>query len=258
MSIDACAQKVRLGDPDRFASALIAPPELRGRLMVLYAFNLEIARAPWVTNEPMIAQMRLQFWLDVLEDIDANKPHHAHEIAGPLADLVRKAALPVADLLAMVEARRFDIYREPFEDQAALNSYARATSGNLMWLAARALGAQTDCRKLTADFGGAVGVAMLLRATSELAHRGHVILPDQSHLAIAHLAKGALKSLRHARLNRRKVPKSSRAALLAGWQADGILKRARTTPQAVLDGALEPSEFAKRSGLFWRSALGLW
>jgi 15-cis-phytoene synthase len=258
MSLDACAEKVRLGDPDRFATALIAPPDLRGRLMVLYAFNLEIARAPRVTNEPMIAEMRLQFWADVIEDIAASKPPRAHEVAGPLADLARRAALPVADLQAMVQARRFDIYRERFPDVVALRAYTRATAGNLMWLAARALGAQEDCRDVIIGFGGATGVAMLLRASSELAARGHVVLPDQARPAIVNLAQSAGADMAAARRKRRSVAKSCRSAMLAGWQADGVLRHVLSRPQAVLEGTLEASGFAKRAGLIWRGATGLW
>ncbi|TNF18762.1 MAG: phytoene synthase, partial [Rhodobacteraceae bacterium] len=58
----ACAAIVEKGDPDRFASAMAAPVAARARLFPLYAFNLEVARAPWVTQEPMIAEMRLQWW----------------------------------------------------------------------------------------------------------------------------------------------------------------------------------------------------
>jgi len=46
MSFDACAALVAKGDPDRFLSAMTAPVALRGRLLTLYAFNLEVARAP--------------------------------------------------------------------------------------------------------------------------------------------------------------------------------------------------------------------
>ncbi|NOX39165.1 MAG: squalene/phytoene synthase family protein, partial [Alphaproteobacteria bacterium] len=74
MSVDACAALVQRGDPDRFMSAMTAPPHLRGRLMVLYAFNLEIARAAWVTSEPMIAEMRLQWWLDMVTEIREGRP----------------------------------------------------------------------------------------------------------------------------------------------------------------------------------------
>ena len=74
MTLAACAEMVRRGDPDRFLSAMTAPPDARAKLFPLYAFNLEVARAPWVTQEPMIAEMRLQFWRDALEEIAEGKP----------------------------------------------------------------------------------------------------------------------------------------------------------------------------------------
>ena len=60
MSLQACAELVERGDPDRFLATMAAPVALRATLFPLYAFNVEIARAPWVTQEPMIAEMRLQ------------------------------------------------------------------------------------------------------------------------------------------------------------------------------------------------------
>ncbi len=67
MSLAACAALVERGDPDRFLAVMAAPAWARARLFPLYAFNLEVARAPWVTEEPMIAEMRLQWWRDVVE-----------------------------------------------------------------------------------------------------------------------------------------------------------------------------------------------
>jgi len=71
VSINACAALVEAGDPDRFLAAMAAPADVRGRLFVLYALNLEVAKAPFVTKEPMIAEMRLQFWRDVVADAAA-------------------------------------------------------------------------------------------------------------------------------------------------------------------------------------------
>ena len=51
MSWEACAAIVEKADPDRFLSAMTAPPEGRALLFPLYAFNAEVARAPWVTSE---------------------------------------------------------------------------------------------------------------------------------------------------------------------------------------------------------------
>jgi phytoene/squalene synthetase len=71
MSLEACADLLRRGDPDRFLAAMAAPPAARRVLLPLYAFNLEVARAPQVTAEPMIAEMRLQWWRDALAEIAA-------------------------------------------------------------------------------------------------------------------------------------------------------------------------------------------
>ncbi|MEQ8366967.1 MAG: phytoene synthase, partial [Roseicyclus sp.] len=62
MSLQACAELVARGDPDRFRATMAAPVDARRVLFPLYAFNIEVSRAPWVTAEPMIAEMRLQFW----------------------------------------------------------------------------------------------------------------------------------------------------------------------------------------------------
>ena len=65
----ACAGIVERGDPWRFRTLMAAPLEARAILFPVYAFNVEVSRAPWVTQEPMIAEMRLQWWRDALEEI---------------------------------------------------------------------------------------------------------------------------------------------------------------------------------------------
>ncbi|MBT6544979.1 MAG: squalene/phytoene synthase family protein, partial [Rhodobacteraceae bacterium] len=67
--LNACAALVERGDPARFLAVMAAPVQAREVLFVLFAFNLEVARAPWVTQQPMIAEMRLQWWCDALDEI---------------------------------------------------------------------------------------------------------------------------------------------------------------------------------------------
>ena len=55
---EACAEIVQRTDPERFAALMAAPVIDRPALAVLYAFNAEVARAPWASKEPMIAEMR--------------------------------------------------------------------------------------------------------------------------------------------------------------------------------------------------------
>jgi hypothetical protein len=73
-----------------------APVAARAPLFALYAFNLEVARAPWVTQEAMIAEMRLQWWRDTVEELGGPGPVRAHEVVAPLAEVVRDRHLSLA------------------------------------------------------------------------------------------------------------------------------------------------------------------
>ena len=253
MTLDACAALVERGDPDRYLALMAAPLTARPRLLPLYAFNLEVARAPWVTKEAMIAEMRLQWWRDVV----AAPAPRAHEVAGPLHGLIQDCALPLDVLDRMIEARRWDIYRDPFEDQAAMDAYLEDTAAGLMWLSGRALGAPDAAELCLRAFGWAAGLAAYLRAIPGLVERGRVPLLDGRPEAVAQLALRGLVRLDQARRLTTTVPRPARAALLAGWQAEGLLRQAARDPACVAEGRLQLSEFARRGRLLWQATTGL-
>jgi len=250
MSLDACARLVEQGDPDRFAAVMAAPLAARARLLPLYAYNLELARAPWVASEPMIAEMRLQWWRDVLED----PTRRAHEVAGPLHDLIREAALPVDVLDRMAAARRWDVWREPFEDRAAFDAYLDDTAGGLMWLAARATGAPPGAEAPARALGQASGLANFLRAVPDLVARSRQPLLDDSPKALAALARDGLARLDQARPSRRQIG----PAALSAWQAAPLLRLAAAEPDRITQGQLALSEFARRGRLLWVATTGRW
>jgi phytoene/squalene synthetase len=256
MSLAACAELVRRGDPDRFLATMAAPPAARARLFPLYAFNLEVARAPWVTAEPLIAEMRLQWWRDTLAEIAAGAVPRAHEVAEPLATVLRATAIPVALLDALVAARRWDIAGEPLADAAALVDHLEATGGNLMWAGALALGAPPTAEPAVRDLARAGALAAWLRAVPALAAAGRTPLPDPAPSAVAGLAREGLAWLQAARAARGSVPAHARPALLSAWQAGPILRLAARDPAAVAEGGLGLSEAARRARLLWQSVAG--
>ena len=256
MSVAACAELVRRGDPDRFLALMAAPPAARTQLAPLYAFNLEGARAPWVTAEPLIAEMRLQWWRDALAEIAAGAAPRAHEVAEPLAEVLRAAPVPAALLDRLIEARRWDIAREPFPDTAALAAHLDATGGGLMWAAALALGAGPGAGATVRDRARAGALAAWLRAVPALAAAGRVPLPDPAPEAVAALAQAGLGWLDAARKARGTVPRPAYPALLTAWQARPILRQAARNPGAVAEGRLGLSEAARRGRLLWQSVAG--
>ncbi|WP_022703745.1 squalene/phytoene synthase family protein [Pseudorhodobacter ferrugineus] len=243
-------QSLQRGDPTRFAALLAAPPAARAPLATLYAFNLEIARAPWVTKEPMIAEMRLQWWRDALEDA-ARGTVRAHEVMAPLADLMAAHDLPLETLDRMVEARRWDIYSDAFADQTAFDDYLMDTGGGLMWLSAKALGAGAASEPALRDFGWAAALAAYLQAVSALVERGRIPLLDGRDDGITALATRGLARLAAARKG--PIDPAARPAMLAGWQAQALLTMAARDPARVGDGTLQLSEFSRRGRLLWQA-----
>ena len=244
MSLEACAEIVQRGDPDRFAAIMAAPTAARARLFPLYAFNLEVARAPWVSKEPMIGEMRLQWWRDVV----AEPALRAHEVAGPFHALIQEAALPLGVIDRLIEARIHDVYGEPFADGAAFDAYLDDTAGGLMWLAAKACGGTDE--SAARALGWAMGLANYLRAVPELKARGRQPLPDGRAEAVQALAKDGLQRLAMAK---GRVPV---APALAAWQALGLLRQVVANPAVVANAAMGLSEFSRRGGLLWAAFTG--
>lgn len=251
--LTACAALVERADPGRFRAVMAAPVAARRVLFPLYAFNVEVARAPWVTQEAMIAEMRLQWWRDVCEEIAEGRPVRRHEVATPLAAVIGPEQARLLDEL--VAARRWDVYKEAFEDEAHFERYMDQTAGHLTWVAAQVLGEADE--GVVRDAAHAAGVAAWLRAIPELEARGRVPLMDGTADGVASLARGAMERLASARRNRRKVSKAARPAMLHVGQADIVLQAAVREPRSVAEGRL-PDPVASDRGLWWRVLSGRW
>ncbi len=242
MTLQACAELVARGDPLRFRATMAAPLAAREALLPLYAFNLEVARAPWLTEEPMIAEMRLQFWRDVVEEAAECKPARAHEVAAPLTHLIQTKGLPGDLLDGIVAARRWDIYKDPHEDVDAFAAYLGDTSGGLMWAAALALGASPDHETAVRALGQATGIAAVLQAVPDLEGRGRKPLVDGGAEAISALANTARTNIDTAR--RAKLPKAIHPALWPSVTADAILAQVVKDPSRVTNDTLQVSDLS--------------
>jgi phytoene/squalene synthetase len=252
LSAASVAALVERGDPERWRSAMTAPPAARPGLMALYAFNLEIARAPWLASEPVLAEIRLRWWLEAIGEIYEGKAPRRHEVVEPLAAAIGAGDLPRRLFEEAVAARAGDVLPRPHADRAALDLYIDHTAGHLMELAARHLGAEGGALPVVRDFARGAGTAALIRALPELRARGRDPLP--AGVEVAALARDGLAALARARRHRDRVPAAAAPALLAGWQAGRVLRRAAAGPGAPR----EVSEAAARAGLLWKAFSGRW
>ncbi|MEX0307690.1 MAG: squalene/phytoene synthase family protein [Ruegeria sp.] len=252
--IKACAALVHRADPDRFMAAMAAPVAARAVLFPLYALNVEVARAPWVTQESMIAEMRLQWWRDALQEIAEGPNVRRHEVVSPLSRTLSPHL--AAQLDEYVAVRRWDIYRDPFEDEEHFDAYINHSAGTLIVVSAQALGAAEE--PVLRDFGYATGIANWFRAIPDLESRGRIPLLDGTQDGVRTLAQKALERLERARAAHHEVSAQARPALYAGWQAEWVLRKASEQPERVAAGALAQGEIRRRFSLMRTAATGRW
>jgi 15-cis-phytoene synthase len=231
----AVAEAARAGEPDRYLAALLAPPAEREALLALAAFAAELARIPWLAvREPLMGQIRLQWWRDALALPEGERAGHG------VADAVRQAArrygLAPSLLDAPIDARALELGGGPFADDRELGDVLWGTEGALFALAARVLGhapgAGLDAACSAA--GRAYGLARLLFSLPHsLAHgrmplpqtamanagvSAHELLAGNAGAAVGRLLDGCRLQIRHSLVSARRLvaqlPRRTRIAFL--------------------------------------------
>lgn len=225
-----CEAIVRQHDPDRYFSALFAPAAKRKHLFALYALNYELAHIAQTVREPMMGEIRLQWWRETVAEAREGRAR-PHVVAKALAAVFAQAELPQALFDSMIDARSFDFSPDTFADVSALEEYARATSGALMQLAGRICGCGDTLDKIADDAGIAYAMAGILRAIPYHAARRKVFLPEDLMRAVglsreellagrggeklkAVIAQLSLKAREHWAEARRAKPKRAIVAIL--------------------------------------------
>jgi 15-cis-phytoene synthase len=113
MGNDAAAEEVvrvaaRAGEPDRYVAALLAPRRVRADLVALAAFLSEASRAVAVASEPMIGEIRLQWWRDA---ITAGAPTGSL-VADAMLRTISERALPRDLVLSILDGKSRELSPE--------------------------------------------------------------------------------------------------------------------------------------------------
>jgi phytoene synthase len=217
------AAAVRAADPDRYFATLFAPASQRPHLFAFYAFNAELARVAENVREPMLGEIRLEWWRETVEAASKGMSRN-HDVARGLTALFAECNIACADFEALIAARAFDSSPDHLADFAALENYLASTSGAVMRLAARILAGDPapGIEQGLRDAGLAYGLTGLLRALPFHSTRHKLYLPldllsalDLTPEAFFHLAKN------DSRLQAavRQVSLKARDAFLAARQA---------------------------------------
>ena len=137
-------EALKKADPDRYRAALMADVKGRQDLLILYAFHHELSKVPDVTSEPMLGQIRYEWWREAIDEIYTGREVRRHEISTPLAELLLRTGVPRFWIDRLIDGRARDLDPQPFKDIEDARDYARQTSGQLMQIAVKVLGGTPD------------------------------------------------------------------------------------------------------------------
>ena len=279
-TLSYCGAQVRRYDHDRFLTSLFAPSDRREALFAIHAFNLEVAKTREVVTEPMLGQIRLQWWRDSIAGLYEGEVRR-HEVIDPLAAAVRRHGLSRQHFEQLIDAREADLTDTAPPTLPDLLAYAENTTAPLNRLSLETLGVR-ECSGAAAAHAAAtpVGIAWaltgLIRAVPFHARQRRVYLPTQvveevavemgelfelhPHdglaRAVKRLADSAWEHLRMARALRADVPRAALPALLPATLAESHLRQLRRVDYNVFDARVQEGHPLRQAKLMWQFMRG--
>lgn len=236
-----CCDLVTKFDHDRYLTVLYAPAEKRAALYALYAFNYEISRIREGVSEPMLGEIRLQWWREAIDDVYQGTVR-SHDILPSLAAAITAHDLPRESFMEMIEGRSQDLYDDSPKTLSELEDYLSQTAGNLSCLAVQILGGKAK-DELARRLGIAWGYVGLIRSVAyhlslkksfipldlmtEYDVKGKYLSPDEPEAMTAILpafSQKAEEHLNYIRAHKKLIPPGARSAFLLSALSRSYLK----------------------------------
>jgi 15-cis-phytoene synthase len=220
---DAVRAAARVGAPDRYLSALLAPRRVRGDLVALAAFSAEINRIAHQVHEPHLGEIRLQWWRDGLA-AGGQGEKSGHPVADAFSEVMRRHDVPIEILDGYFDAQVHNLYADSPADEAHLALGLDLIEGTVFALAAQILGREKMPEKsgIMHHAAQAYGLARLGLELPYALARGRTPLPPSMlnvfapdwRQATAKLVARARTHLAHVRTAYAAEPRAVQTALL--------------------------------------------
>ncbi len=239
---------MKQGDYERYRVIMTLDPKLRSDLFVLMAANIEISRAPWMSRESLISEIRLRWWLEAIEEIESDKAVRRHFVTSPLENILDQSQTKL--IKENITARSWDINSNPHLNQKELFHYIDCTSGNIWAVAAELLGGPQKIGRL---LGNAIGVVQYCKASNEFTERGRTPFPKPEDEIIQFFLLWGKTQLDEGLFEVGKLSKPKNAIRRFVWDTNFYLKRFLSNPDYIKTSAkpYDPLRFFR----FWNAYL---
>ena len=190
-----CSEMIEKDDHDRYLTTLFADADKRRSLNTLYAFNIELSKVLDSSKEPLVSEIKLQWWHDSLEAIQ-NGSIANHPILEEMSVLLQKCEVSIEDLLVLIDSRRYELRDTHAKTLKDLVNFCRLTAGTLNRLTLQILN-PNSCHSdhhHAEQMGTAWGLVGIIRAISFHAASQRCLIPkdllEQANICQEDLYKG--------------------------------------------------------------------
>jgi phytoene synthase len=171
-----CQQKAAASGSSFYYSFLFLPPPRRRAITALYAYCREVDDVVDEVSDPGIAQTKLAWWRNEIEQLYAGQPQH------PVTRALQPHLVPFGitreRMLQVIDGMQMDLQQSRYLDFANLKRYCHLVAGVVGELSAGIFGASDE---RTFEYARQLGLALqlvnILRDVGEDARRGRVYLP---------------------------------------------------------------------------------
>lgn len=172
------AELIRRSDYDLWLACLYVPVAQRAAIHALYAFSLTLRHIHTQVSEPMLGEIRLQWWHDVMSGARADEAQ-GHPLAAHILRVINDYHLSREAFVQMIEAHRFDLYDDPMPSLHDLEGYCGETSSLVFRQAVLILnqGQEIECADAAGHAGVAYRLSQILHQFSHRRHEGKKYLP---------------------------------------------------------------------------------
>lgn len=171
-----CQQKAAQSGSSFYYSFLFLPPQRRQAITALYAFCREVDDVVDENSDPQVARTALGWWRSEIGRMAQDQPNHP--VTRALHPHVKTFALPIDQLLAIIDGMEMDLSQTRYLDFKALEHYCWHVASVVGLLSARIFGFTDECTLQYAEkLGLAFQLTNIIRDVGEDARRDRIYLP---------------------------------------------------------------------------------
>lgn len=171
-----CQQKTARSGSSFYYSFMFLPKQKREAITALYAFCREVDDIADECTELHIAQTKLNWWRDEIENLYQHKPQHpvSKALLGPIAQY----NLAAEHLIEIIDGMEMDLNFNRYEDFKQLQLYCYRVASVVGLLSAQIFGFNDrKTLKFAHDLGMAFQLTNIIRDVGEDARRNRIYLP---------------------------------------------------------------------------------